>query len=78
MSLHSCSNNVSKKDAEVYCKLLLFSDFWNKLLLATVQKWKVILQFLATGGKRWWSNSVVTCEQLRWKLEEFKRTNVTI
>lgn len=37
--------SVSEKDREIYCKLFLFSDFLNKLLLATVQKLKVICTY---------------------------------
>lgn len=60
------NQSVMEKDTEVYCKLFLFSDFLNKLLLAPLQKLKVILHLLATGGKRWWNNPLEMCEKFRW------------
>lgn len=54
-----------------------FLTFWINCFWQRCKNWRSLCSYWQQEEKKWWSNSVVTREQFRWKFDGFKCTNVT-
>lgn len=58
-----------KKIQKFIVNSFCFLTFWINSFWQQCKNWRSFCSYWQKEEKRWWSNSVVTCKQLRWKCE---------